>query len=107
MYQATATRLDLDFVENHLAARLLRWEREQPSTVAYRCLGRGEDDALSLTWFELAGRARALGAEIERMSTRHDRVLLLLEPGLDFVVALLACLLAGVVAVPVPPPRPR
>ncbi|KAJ0406452.1 hypothetical protein ATCC90586_001931 [Pythium insidiosum] len=36
-----------------------------------------------------------------------DRVLLVYPPGLEFIVAFLACLRAGVVAVPVYPPDPR
>ncbi|KAF0686778.1 Aste57867_21441 [Aphanomyces stellatus] len=38
---------------------------------------------------------------------RGDKVLLVFPPGLDFIVAFLACLRAGVVAVPVYPPDPR
>ncbi len=37
---------------------------------------------------------------------RGDRVLLVYPPGLDFIVAFVGCLKAGVVAVPVYPPRP-
>ena len=38
--------------------------------------------------------------------SRGDRVLLVYPPSLDFIVAFLACLRAGVIAVPVFPPHP-
>lgn len=64
---------------------------------------RGEPvDALSFA--ELEERARALAAVLQTRLERGDRVLLLCEPGLGFIVDFWACLLAGVVAVPAPAP---
>ena len=57
-----------------------------------------------LTFTELNHRARAVGAALQDRCTRGDRVILLFPPGLDFVSALLGCLYAGVVAVPIPSP---
>ncbi|MDC8016145.1 type I polyketide synthase [Tahibacter soli] len=48
-------------------------------------------------------RAAALASRLR--GAQGERMLLTLRPGLDFVVAFLACLEAGVVAVPVPVPR--
>src|SRR4051812_29250155 len=50
----------------------------------------------ALTYAELSRRARAGAGEIDA-----DRVAIALPPGLDFAVALHACLLAGAAAVPV------
>lgn len=49
----------------------------------------------ALTYAELARRARSLPA------SRGDRVAILLPPGLDFVVALHACLMRGAIAMPI------
>ena len=60
----------------------------------------------ALTYAELLARARAGAAEID-----VERVAIALPPGLDFAVALHACLLAGAAALPVdlrePQPRQR
>jgi acyl-CoA synthetase (AMP-forming)/AMP-acid ligase II len=59
------------------------------------------------TFVDLLGargeRARAIGAALIRRGLTGHRVLVALPPGADFVAALLGCLHAGVVAVPVPP----
>ncbi len=52
------------------------------------------------------GSARVARALVDRGLRKGDRALLAHPPGLDFVVALLGCLRAGVVAVPTYPPPP-
>ncbi|WP_297876556.1 condensation domain-containing protein [Silanimonas sp.] len=58
--------------------------------------------ASTLSGRALAGRAAAFAARLAETSAVGDRILLLLPPGLDFVVAFWGCVLAGRVAVPVP-----
>jgi o-succinylbenzoate---CoA ligase len=53
----------------------------------------------ALTYAELLARARAGAAHLG--ARRGDRVAIVLPPGLDFAVALHACLLAGAAALPV------
>ncbi len=53
----------------------------------------------ALTYAELLARARSGAAHLG--ARRGDRVAILLPPGLDFAVALHACLLAGAAALPV------
>jgi acyl-CoA synthetase (AMP-forming)/AMP-acid ligase II len=77
---------------------------------AFVYLGDGEAEADRLTRGGLDRRARALAARLARelgSDAVGARALLLLPPGLDFVVAFLGCLYAGVVAVPAYPPRRR
>ena len=64
-----------------------------------------EADDGALRYAELAARARAGAAEL----AGHERVAIALPPGLDFAVALHACLLAGAAAVPLDlrEPQPR
>lgn len=63
--------------------------------------GRGIDALrTSLTSGDLDVRARALAVQIQDTARPGDRAVLLFHPGLDFVVALMACFYAGVVAIP-------
>jgi acyl-CoA synthetase (AMP-forming)/AMP-acid ligase II/acyl carrier protein len=78
----------------------------QPDRVAYTFLQDGEGQA-SLTYGELAGRVGAIAQHLMNCCETGDRALLLFPPGLDYVAAFLACLSAGVVAVPAYPPRPN
>jgi O-succinylbenzoic acid--CoA ligase len=78
----------------------MHWiERADPNRTAVQAEGG------SLTYGELLTAARA-GAEALRGA---ERVAIALPPGLDFAVALHACLLAGAAAVPLDPrePEPR
>ncbi|CAI5535525.1 unnamed protein product [Closterium sp. Naga37s-1] len=61
------------------------------------------------TYEELDALSRAVSASLvgEWGAARGDRVVLLYPPGLDFLIAFIACLRSGVVAVPVYPPNPR
>ena len=47
-----------------------------------------------------------LGLRPTTAGTPGDRVLLVYPPGLDFVVAFIGCLFAGLIPVPLPPPNP-
>lgn len=55
-----------------------------------------------LSYGGLYARAGALACDLDRRGLRQARVLIALPSGLDFVVAFYACLLAGVIAVPIP-----
>jgi 8-amino-7-oxononanoate synthase len=50
-------------------------------------------------------QARAIGAWLQSLGLSGERALLLYPPGLEFISAFFGCLYAGVVAVPVYPPR--
>jgi acyl transferase domain-containing protein/acyl-CoA synthetase (AMP-forming)/AMP-acid ligase II/NADPH:quinone reductase-like Zn-dependent oxidoreductase/short-subunit dehydrogenase/acyl carrier protein len=62
----------------------------------------------SRTGTQLLARAQAVAAHLrqDRRLSAGDRVLLVFPPSLQFVDALAGCLLAGIVAVPMPPPDP-
>ncbi len=80
---------------------------ESPARRAYVFLDREGREAAALSWGELDRRARAVAAALEAQGARGERALLLFPPGLEFIVAFLGCLRAGVVAVPAYPPRPN
>src|SRR5262249_2728765 len=54
---------------------------------------------------QLDQRSRAIAAWLQSVSEPGDRVLILYPPGLDYLAGFFGCLYAGVVAVPVYPPR--
>jgi acyl-CoA synthetase (AMP-forming)/AMP-acid ligase II len=94
------------FARTHFVEVFQRWVRERPDHPALVFLEQfdGADRGPSLTYAELDERVRAVARGLVRDGLVGSRVLLLHPPGAEFAVALLACLYAGVVAVPAPPP---
>ena len=77
----------------------------QPGDRAFVFLSdRGAREA-ELTFAQLHERVRALARELMQKGAPGDRALLIFPQGLDFVVALFGCLMAGVVGVPMMVPR--
>jgi 8-amino-7-oxononanoate synthase len=79
--------------------------RTQPNDLAFCYLVDGELEQVDLTYAELDRRARAIGAWLMSKGLSGERALLLYPAGLDFIVGFIGCMYAGVVAVPVYPPR--
>jgi fatty-acyl-CoA synthase len=72
-------------------------------SVAYRYLDFSRSDdgqALELTWTQLGTRMRAIGAHLQQVAERGDRVAVLAPQGLDFVAGFFAAIKAGNIAVP-------
>ncbi len=76
-----------------------------PNELAYCFLIDGEVEGPRLTYADLDGRARAIAKTIRTLAEPGERALLLFEPGIDFIPALLGCFYAQIVAVPAYPPR--
>ena len=76
----------------------------RPQQTAFTFLENGETEADSLTYAQLDEDARAIAVQLAGVGV-GTRALLLYPPGLDFIRAFMGCLYAGVVAVPVYPPR--
>lgn len=64
----------------------------------------GERPSVTLTYADLMEQAHQVKERVSSVSSRLDRILLLHQPGVQFVIDLLGCLLAGTVAVPLCPP---
>ncbi|MDQ1829195.1 fatty acyl-AMP ligase [Massilia scottii] len=60
--------------------------------------------AQSLSYSRLDAEARRIAAWLQERADPGDRVLLLYAPGLNFAAAFVACLYAGMIAVPAPLP---
>lgn len=60
--------------------------------------------ATSISYKELDARARALAHWLQQNNPEGSRILLLYPVGIEFVVAFIACIYAGMIAVPAPLP---
>jgi acyl-CoA synthetase (AMP-forming)/AMP-acid ligase II len=77
-----------------------------PHALAYHYISSPETgEGPSLDYAGLDVRARQIAALLREITQPDDRVLLLFQPGLDYITAFLGCLYAGIVAVPLYPPR--
>ncbi len=77
---------------------------EEGGRLAYAFIADGEVEG-QLTFAELDASARTIARGILAAARPGDRALLVYEAGLDFVCALLGCMYAGVIAVPLPAPE--
>ncbi len=87
-----------------VASILERCVATAPDRTAYTFLGQGPDDTRALTCAELYRLAGAHARLLSNRVRRGDRVLLLQDNSLDFMIGFMACLFAGAIPVPVPPP---
>jgi acyl-CoA synthetase (AMP-forming)/AMP-acid ligase II len=90
---------------NHLVELLRYRALSQPNQIGYSFLLDGEDEELSLTYSELDLQARNIGSVLQCIGAEGQRALLLYNPGLEYVAAFFGCLYAGVIPVPIYPPR--
>ena len=85
---------------------LLRQRAEQQcDDCAFTYLIDGEQEEINITYAELDREARAIAVWLLQHGLSGERALLAYPAGLKFVAAFFGCLYAGVVAVPVNPPR--
>ncbi len=87
-----------------VASILERCVATAPDRTAYTLLGQGRDDTRTLGCGELYRLAGAHARLLRERVKRGDRVLLLQENSLDFMIGFMACIFAGAIPVPVPPP---
>ncbi|MEA5513945.1 AMP-binding protein [Nodularia sp. UHCC 0506] len=82
---------------------LLKWTQQRGNSVGFSFLQDGKQE--NLTYAELDQKARTIAAHLQAMHWQGERVLLMYSPGLELIAAIMGCFYAGVVAVPVYPPR--
>ena len=83
---------------------LLQHAIERPDATAYVFLSEDGSEE-TRTFGQLVRRARAIAAELQGKACAGERAILVYQPGLDFIEAILACFFARLVAVPVSPLR--
>ena len=79
----------------------------QPNDTAFTCIdydGDWEGTPQSLTWSQVYQRARNLAAELKACAKVGDRAVILAPQNLEYVIAFLASLEAGIIAVPLSTP---
>lgn len=99
-----------------LLEALAYWVEKQPDKVLFNYLKDDGTPLASMTYAAVELKSRALAAHLVAPAggsggglgcAKGDRVLLVFEPSLTYIVAFIACVRAGLVAVPVFPPDPR
>lgn len=78
---------------------------KQPSRLVFTFLADGEKEEFHLTYKQLDLQARAVAAFLQARVAVGERVLLLYPSGLDYITAFFGCLYAGVIAIPIYPPK--
>lgn len=77
----------------------------QPDAIAF-CYATPKKNK-SITYAELYNATQTMAAELQKKYATGSRIILIYPPGLDFIVALFACIYSGIIAVPVYPPDLR
>ncbi|MEK6289889.1 MAG: fatty acyl-AMP ligase [Paraburkholderia tropica] len=90
-----------------ILARLLEHSARTPHKTLYTRLDRGESVAEERSYAALLERVATIAAALSEAGHRGERALLLYVNPLEFIESFLACLAAGVTAVPVAVPSPR
>jgi len=62
-------------------------------------------DELTISYAELDNRARALAVQLDMVAEQGSRVLILCQPGIEYIISFYGCLYAQMQAVPLYPPR--
>jgi fatty acid CoA ligase FadD28 len=94
-------------VESSLPALLRERASLQPDDTAYTFIDYEQDwagIAESLTWFQVYRRMRNVARELRLCASPGDRAVILAPQGLDYIVAFLGALQAGLIAVPLSVP---
>ena len=94
--------------ESSLPALLQKIASHQPDATAYTFIDYEVDPAgfaESLTWSQVHRQAMIVAEELRTWGSSGDRVAILAPHGLDYIVAFLGVLQAGLIAVPLPVPQ--
>ena len=89
-----------------IPSALTHWASTRPEATAFRFVSPDMTVEDEIGYGELERRTRLAANGLRALAVPGDRVVLLLPPGADYLVAFLGCLRAGIVAVPLYPPRP-
>jgi acyl-CoA synthetase (AMP-forming)/AMP-acid ligase II len=91
--------------EASLAETLAHRARHSPDRRVFAFLADGITESATLSFGELHRRALEVATWLGESAAPGDRVLLVFQPGLDFITALCGCFFSGTIPVPCSPPR--
>jgi len=74
----------------------------KPDEVLYSFFEQGDTLSCTLTYGQLEQRSKKIASRLQSQVSQGTRAVLIYPPGLDFMVAFLGCLYAGVIAIPAP-----
>ena len=92
-------------MRNTLVTVMRSRAEQMPESLACAFLVDGEQEMRTISYAGLDREARRVASLISGQVALGARVILVYQPGLDFLIAFLGCLYAGVIAIPVYPPR--
>ncbi len=78
---------------------------KHPKKTAYTFIGRHDQDIETLSFGELDKLAREYAQQLLNLADSQSRVILAYPSGLEFITSFVACLYAGMIAVPVYSPK--
>ncbi|MBQ4862864.1 amino acid adenylation domain-containing protein [Pseudoalteromonas sp. MMG013] len=88
-----------------LVTRLVALANTRGSDIAYQYFYEDGKPCRVMSYSELDERAKQVAIHLQQHFSKGDRALLLFNSGFEFVEAFFACLYAGIIAVPVYPPK--
>ena len=77
---------------------------EDPARLSHMLLGANEAENQSLTYSQLDAAVKEMAAHLQHIAEPGQRALLVYPTGLEFIIAMYACLYAGIVPIPTNPP---
>ncbi len=83
---------------------LQRYAQESPDRLSHMLLGASEQENQSLTYRQLDAEVRKIAAHLQSVAEPGERALLVYPTSLEFVIAMYACLYAGIIPIPTNPP---
>jgi len=92
-------------VFNHMVELAQQRACQQVDKIAYTFLADGETPTEHISYAQLDAHAKAMAMQLRQITQPQERALLLFHSGLEFIVGFFACLYAGVIAVPLHPPK--
>ncbi|MDI1351799.1 MAG: AMP-binding protein, partial [bacterium] len=90
---------------HHIVNGLQNKARKHPNHQAIIYLEDGEQESARITYGELDRRAKIVASHLCAQNMTGLRVMLLYPTGIDFIITLMGCWYAGVIAVPVSCPK--
>ncbi len=78
--------------------------QDTPDLLSHMLLGANEEENQSLTYSQLDHAVREMAAYLQSVAEPGQRALLVYPTSLDFIIAMYACLYAGIVPIPTNPP---
>lgn len=75
-----------------------------PNEIAFTFLSDGEVISQKISYLGLSQQSKALAVHLLKYANTGDRAMLLMPNSIDYIIALFACLYAGIIAVPAYPP---